>query len=91
MELNVKKDGVELDDEMKLVVDDCRTGFNRRETGVYVRAQHNGVWGSYDVASLDGTSLLKWLRSRGGNNPWAENFIGILLGYPDPLTAYEKK
>ncbi len=51
-------------------------------TGIYVRALGlDSRWGSHDIAELDAPSLLAWLRSRGGSNPWAENVVGILLGH----------
>jgi len=50
-------------------------------TGIMVRAQLNGAYGSYDIAFLDRDSLLGWLRSRGGDNTWAEDVVGILLGH----------
>ena len=51
-------------------------------TGVYVRAQFSdGKWGSVDIAILTKESLLSWLKSRGGDNPWAEDVVGILLGH----------
>jgi len=51
-------------------------------TGIYVRAQlTDESWESVDIAELDSTSLLLWLRSRGGANPFAENVVGILLGH----------
>ena len=52
------------------------------ETGIYIRAKDEaGKWGSHDIAHLDRESLLRWLRSRGGSNPWAENVVAILLGH----------
>lgn len=59
---------------------------NRRDksiaTGILVRAQdENGVWQNADISELTKESLLEWLRSRGGKNPWAENVIGLLLGH----------
>jgi hypothetical protein len=52
-------------------------------TGIYVRAQDDeGRWHSADVARLDEPSLTEWLRSRGGENLWAENVVRILLGWP---------
>jgi len=52
------------------------------QTGIYVRAQRaSGSWESADISTLDRNSLLEWLRSRGGNNVWAENVVGILLGH----------
>jgi hypothetical protein len=55
------------------------------QTRIYVRAQTpDGKWHSVDIALLDHASLLQWLRSRGGSNPWAENTVCILLGH-EPL------
>jgi len=54
------------------------------ETGIYVRARgSDGSWGSFDIAHLEKDSLQRWLRSRGGNNPWAESVVYTLLGYED--------
>ena len=70
---------------MDLCVDATRV--NLPETGIYVRALTGnpqfggGVWGSHDIAHLTRESLLVWLRSRGGENAWAENVVGILLGH----------
>lgn len=51
------------------------------ETGIFVRAQDDGAWVNTDISTLDKPSLLEWLRSRGGDNKWAENTVGILLGH----------
>lgn len=51
------------------------------ETGIYVRAKKDDRWGSHDIAHLDRKSLYEWLRSRGGDNLWAENTVLILLGH----------
>ena len=49
---------------------------------IFVRAKApDGSYVSVDIAHLKKDSLLKWLRSRGGENKWAENVVGILLGY----------
>lgn len=57
-----------------------RTGGAR--TGIFVRAKDSaGNYVNCDIAELDAPSLLHWLRSRGGNNPWAENTVGVLLGF----------
>jgi hypothetical protein len=53
------------------------------ETGIFVRVEHNGTFASVDIAHLDRDSLMAWLRSRGGDNPWAENTVAILLGHKD--------
>lgn len=50
-------------------------------TGVYVRALDGERWTSADIATLDKPSLLAWLRFRGGDNPWAEDVVGVLLGH----------
>jgi len=31
------------------------------ETGIYIRATHEGKWGSHDLAHLDRASLIRWL------------------------------
>ncbi len=56
-------------------------------TGIYVRAQTpGGTWHNADISMLDLPSLRAWLRSRGGDNPWAESVIERLLGH-DPQDA----
>lgn len=61
-----------------------QVGINFIKTNIYVRANLDGNWGSYDIAALESDSLLTWLRSRGGHNPWAENCVLLLLGH-DPI------
>lgn len=68
---------------MNLKIDPARVdaGF---DTGIMVRAREPGDRGAFratDIAELDRASLLEWLRSRGGNNPYAEDVVGILLGH----------
>jgi len=64
----------------KLRVDPMRR--NHPETGIYTRAYlMSGEVASVDIVHLDAASLLKWLRSRGGENKWAENCFGVLLGH----------
>ena len=66
---------------MELKVDKKRYG-ETRETGIYVRAQGlTGKWESVDIYALDKPSLLEWLKSRGGENRWAEDVCGILMGH----------
>jgi hypothetical protein len=75
-----------MEDKMELKIDPVRfksPGLNK--TGIYVRATNGIVWGSYDIVHLDAPSLLSWLRSRGGENVWAENTVGALLGHPSPI------
>jgi hypothetical protein len=50
-------------------------------TGIFIRAKHEGKWGNFDIAELDEPGLMVWLRSRGGDNPWAESTVAILLGH----------
>ena len=65
----------------ELNVDSSRYDSENDPTGIFVRAKFNGHWLSVDIAHLDKESLLEWLRSRGGKNPWAEDTVGILLGH----------
>jgi hypothetical protein len=64
---------------MNLIVEPNRDTWP--ETGIYVRAKEGTRWVNADIAHLDAASLLTWLRSRGGDNPWAEDCVGILLGH----------
>lgn len=65
---------------MELKVDPKR--IHEGGTGLYVRASlPNGGIDSVDIAALDKASPLEWLRSRGGDNPWAEDVVGILLDH----------
>jgi len=67
---------------MSLTVDEGRLAeLGDKSTGIFVRATRNGSYGTYDIAALDAPSLLEWLRCRGGENKWAENVVGILLGH----------
>ena len=69
---------------MELIVDPIRSEQNEAydgKTGILVRAKYYDNWIAADIADLDKASLLVWLKSRGGNNPWAEDTVGILLGH----------
>ena len=69
---------------MELIVDVERHTENmKREvrTGVLVRAKMDDRFINADIADLDKASLLTWLKSRGGDNRWAEDTVGILLGH----------
>lgn len=48
-------------------------------TGIFIRAFGDGGWGTYDIAELDGPSLLQFLRSRGDSSPWAESVVFAIL------------
>lgn len=53
-----------------------------RGTGYFVRAKDAaGKWQSVDIVTLTKDSLTAWLRSRGGDNPWAESVVLGLLGH----------
>lgn len=80
---------------MELRIDPRRALSDSDEslTGIYVRAvDQKGKWRSADICELDKESLLSWLRSRGGDNPYAEDVVGILLGHGHlhPLERKEK-
>lgn len=66
--------------EMQLKQDANRIGIG--ETGIFVRALNTeNKIDSVDISELDKESLLGWLRSRGGDNKWAEDTVGIILGH----------
>jgi len=65
----------------ELTVDPSRDIEGLGSTGIYVRAKRDGQWDSVDITELDTDSLYTWLRSRGGDNPWAENVVALLLGH----------
>lgn len=69
------------EEQEPLTTDPARVSYVDQGTGIYVRALSLGQWSSVDIAALDARSLLQWLRSRGGDNPYAENTVGILLGH----------
>ena len=61
---------------------DRQKEFEFSGTGILVRAKDSdGKWGSFDIVHLDKESLLSWLKSRGGDNRYAEDVVGILLGH----------
>lgn len=51
------------------------------ETGIFIRTQIDGKWINADIGDerIPDHIILTWLRSRGGNNPWAENVVLQLL------------
>lgn len=51
-------------------------------TGIFIRVEIDGKWESADIADerIPDETILTWLRSRGGNNIWAENCVLLLLG-----------
>lgn len=65
-----------------LKVDPAR--MDRPTTGIYVRALDvDGKPGTIDINCLDKESLHHWLRSRGGDNPWAEHVVALLLDHSE--------
>ncbi|MCK5607276.1 hypothetical protein KAR91_35665 [Candidatus Pacearchaeota archaeon] len=68
---------------MKLRIEPTReNNLAYESTSIFIRAINSeGKWDSVDIAQLDKPSLLFWLKSRGGDNPWAEDVVGILLGH----------
>lgn len=78
LEQHAKLHAVGIADPPELKVEQGRLD---QATGIFVRATLEGRWGSYDIAELDRASLLTWLRSRGGANPWAENVVLAMLGH----------
>lgn len=69
-----------------LRVDPAREGWD--ETGILVRAKLGETWVNADIAVLDTDSLNRFLRSRGGENAWAEGVVRIMLGHP-PISTHE--
>lgn len=66
--------------KLNLEIDPLRS--RKIVTGIYVRAKtEQGTLVVADIADLKRESLLAWLRSDGGENPLAENIVGILLNY----------
>ena len=72
--------------QWKPIGEDLRVDPERLDTfttGIYVRARGiDGKWSNADIADLDRASLDRWLRSRGGENEWAESVVRALLGFP---------
>jgi hypothetical protein len=64
------------------------------ETGIFVRAvRRNGDGDQFiscDIVCLTRESLFRWLRSRGGDNPWAEECVALLLGHDSHEEAHEE-
>ena len=60
-----------------LTIDPCRA---YPHTGLFVRALDGDRLVNADISQLEPASLLLWLRSDGGDDPLAENVVGILLG-----------
>lgn len=62
-----------------LTIDLERLG--KQPTGILIRCVGPTGAGTFDIADLDRYSLHCWLRSRGGENLWAENTVLLLLGH----------
>lgn len=52
------------------------------KTGILVRMNVGGKWDGYDIADprVSDEQVVKWLRSRGEKNEWAEKCVLLLLG-----------
>lgn len=61
--------------------DPRRIGRHQTTTNILVRAKGPQGFDNFDIAELGRDSLIAWLRSRGGNNPWAESVVLMLLGH----------
>jgi hypothetical protein len=73
-------DDLHIDPERAVMAENLGENFPR--TGIFIRAKdQNGKYQSVDMALLKKASLLALLRSRGGQNEWAENTVGLLLGH----------
>jgi hypothetical protein len=56
------------------------------ETAIFVRARFNNRFESVDISRLTTQSLKQWLRSRGGQNDYAERTLAMILGHdPDDI------
>lgn len=64
---------------MNLEVDESRMGM--APTGIPIRANVNGHWGTFDIVHLKWESLIEWLRSRGEVSDFAVNVVLLLLGH----------
>jgi hypothetical protein len=51
------------------------------ETGIFIRAQVDGKWGSYDIGdkTLSDKQVYEWLRRDKGKNILAERCVMVLL------------
>jgi len=59
-----------------------RIGSFKNITGIFIRAQdENNKWDAVDIYYLDLPSLDIFLKSKGGNNEWAENTVKIILDH----------
>jgi hypothetical protein len=56
-------------------------------TGIYIRAQRDGRWGSYDLAHLTAESVRAWLRRDGDDAALAINVVCVLLGHPQEASG----
>lgn len=81
--LLVKEDTMDnliVDEERKFVKADIASGaVLLRGTGIFVRAQYNGKWGSFDIAELDVKSLNTWINTL--TEAGKLRLIHILLGH----------
>jgi hypothetical protein len=80
---------------MELKVDPKRRDyqFTALSTDILVRAKDDDKWVNADICTLDLVSLKTWLRSRGGENSWAETCVAMILEHnPSDITeAWNEK
>ncbi len=65
----------------------------KMRTGIFIRAQVNGHWDAFEIGDprLSDKQVFDWLRSRGGENPWAERVVMVLLGRRQDVVPGEIK
>jgi hypothetical protein len=66
---------------LDLLTDPRRIGRYQETTGISVRARGPTGIDTFDLAELTRESVISWLRSRGGENLWAEDVALILMGH----------
>ena len=74
---------------MELHVDHLRLDSFKEdyETAIFVRAVYpGGKVDNADIWLLDRKSFFVWLRSRGGDNLWAENVLMLVFGH-EPVSG----
>lgn len=71
---------------MKLIVDMRRSMLadDAAATGIKVPAFMGRTEGQHDIVTLERASLVTFLRSRGGDNPFAEDMFCLVLGHEPP-------
>ena len=78
-------DAIEAEPVAPLVLKVDNKRWDAHRVGFPVRAidELGMIWDPVDAGVLDRESMLAWLRSRDGANPWMESVVLRLLGYDD--------